>query len=92
MSTREQLQATLKELQAELDSLDSLDDPTRTMLESAVQDIQTTLRAKTDDESTEDTESLVSGLRDAIDRFESSHPTLTGILSRLVDMLGQMGI
>jgi len=35
---------------------------------------------------------LMDHLRAATQQFEESHPTLTGILSRLVDGLGQMGI
>lgn len=45
-----------------------------------------------EDFSTDSPESLVERLRLAAHQFESSHPTLTGILSRLIDGLGQMGI
>jgi hypothetical protein len=34
----------------------------------------------------------VRSLRDAIERFEISHPTLTGILGRMIDALAQLGI
>ncbi len=37
-------------------------------------------------------DSLIERLSSAAHQFESSHPTLTGILSRLIDGLGQMGI
>jgi hypothetical protein len=37
-------------------------------------------------------ESVIERLQLAAHQFENSHPTLTGILSRLIDGLGQMGI
>jgi uncharacterized protein YukE len=95
MATSEQLRATLKELEAELNSVDSLDDETRAMLAEAMREIEAKLQARqeatpADREDSDDT--LAGGLRDAIERFESTHPTLTQILSRLVDTLGQIGI
>ncbi len=86
----DQLKGTLRELKNELASLDSLDIETRELLEGAVHEIEGKLRRETGDEDQEKWSH--SGLKDAIERFETSHPTLTGILSRLVDALGQMGI
>jgi len=37
-------------------------------------------------------QSLVDRLQAASQEFEDSHPTVTAILSRLIDGLGQMGI
>jgi tRNA C32,U32 (ribose-2'-O)-methylase TrmJ len=91
MSTREQLHATLSELKAELASLDTLDNETRESLEAAVHEIESTLSRKSV-QSLQRTESVVSNLRDAVERFESSHPNLTGILSRMADALAQLGI
>ena len=42
--------------------------------------------------ASEDSDSLTGRLRQAALQFEESHPNLTGILSRLIDGLGQMGI
>jgi hypothetical protein len=90
MSTREQLRATLKELENELAALESLDESTRAMLVEAKRDIEAKLNQP---ERTEPpTESITSGLREAVERFESSHPTLTGIVSRIADALAQLGI
>jgi hypothetical protein len=36
--------------------------------------------------------SVMERLRQAAHEFEGSHPTITGIISRLIDGLGQMGI
>jgi hypothetical protein len=35
---------------------------------------------------------LLDRLHAAAQEFEESHPTVTGILSRLIDGMGQMGI
>jgi len=90
MSTREQLQATLIELKAELATVDTLDNETREALEGAVHEIESVLAKKSVE--VQQSESIAGNLRDAVERFESSHPTLTGILSRLADALAQLGI
>ena len=90
MDTREQLQATLKELEEELASLDTLDAETRQMLEDAAREIHEKLDKN--GIRPQPSDSVANRLRDAIDSFESSHPTLTGILSRITDALAQLGI
>jgi ABC-type transporter Mla subunit MlaD len=86
----EKLKATLAELEQELHSLDSLDDETRNVLAQAARDIEAALQQEEFDRSEDD--SLVARLGHAAQEFEGSHPTLTGIISRLIDGLGQMGI
>ena len=84
------LQATIEELQAELASLETVDDETRVVLEDAVSEIRAALRKEEHAELGES--SLVTRLRDSAEQFEASHPTLFGIVSRIIDGLGQMGI
>lgn len=84
------LQATLKELQAELASLETVDEATRAVLEDAVDEIETALGKDPHAELRET--SLIAKLRDSAEQFEASHPTLFGIVSRTIDALGQMGI
>jgi len=84
------LQATIQELQAELASLDTVDDATRNALEDAVNEIEAALRKAEHAELSES--SLITRLRDSAEQFEASHPTLFGIVSRTIDALGQMGI
>ena len=85
----EQLRTTLRDLEAELASLETLDEETRAMLQEVAGEIQAVLATRT---ATQPPGHVRGRLRDAIDQFETSHPTLTGVLSRLVDTLGQMGI
>lgn len=84
------LQATIEELQAELASLETVDDQTRAALEEAVGEIQAALHKEEHGELGES--SLITKLRDSAEQFEASHPTLFGIVSRTIDALGQMGI
>jgi hypothetical protein len=84
------LQATLDELESELHSLDSLDLHTRELLEEAAREIQAALDARDPDQF--EPHSIAEQLQEAARRFESSHPTLSAIVGRMIDVLAQMGI
>jgi hypothetical protein len=84
----DKLRATLAELEAEL-SDGSLDDQTREELAEAAAQIAASLRrGKRSAESRRAEDSLNSRLAE----FEASHPELAGIVARLIDGLGQLGI
>ena len=85
----EKLRAAVVELEAELDSLSELDEPTRDLLEEAVSELQATLSKQP---AEIESHSLTERLRESAKVFESSHPTPFGIVSRTIDALGQMGI
>ena len=84
------LQATIEELQLELASLETVDSETRAVLEDAVAEIHAALHKEEHVELGEP--SLIAKLRDSAEKFEASHHTLSGIVSRTIDALGQMGI
>jgi hypothetical protein len=86
----EKLKATVRELEAELQSLDSLDAEAKRLLEEAVGEMQTAIRRSDPDHL--EPESLSDNLRQAAERFESTHPNLFGVVSRMIDALAQMGI
>lgn len=88
--TEQKIKAAITELENELGSLSSLDDETRQALEDAVREIQTALGPEESDDL--QPQSLMDRLGATAQEFEESHPTLTGIVSRLIDGLGQMGI
>lgn len=85
---------------------EALDDQARVVLYDALRDIQLVLESRQAEPqspltapaaaengaTTPDSESLMEQLKKSAREFEGSHPTLTGILQRLVDGLGQMGI
>ena len=85
----DKLRATLAELEAELRGLDSIDDATRDVLAGAAAEIAATLRRG---KRTPATKQAESSLKDQLAEFEASHPQLAGILTRLIDGLGQLGI
>ncbi|HZN36926.1 MAG TPA: DUF4404 family protein [Pirellulaceae bacterium] len=85
----EKLRATLAELEAELRELESLDDATRDVLADAAAEIARTLRRGKRSPETQQAESSLQG---QIASFEASHPQLAGIVTRLIDGLGQLGI
>jgi hypothetical protein len=90
------LKETIRELEAELESLDSIDQETRAVLESALAEITETLRRRDSGspgpETLAEPQSLATKLQEAAEGFESSHPNLFGIVGRTVNALGQMGI
>lgn len=86
----DRLKSTVAELEDELRSLEHVDNETRAVLEQAVLDILAALQAAAPGERAP--QSLLDRLHDAAEKFEESHPTVTGILGRLIDGLGRMGI
>jgi len=88
--TVQKIKAAIAELENELHSLPSVDEETREALSQAVREIQAALRPE--DSGTFERQSLMDRLAATAEDFESSHPTLTGIIGRLIDGLGQMGI
>jgi hypothetical protein len=85
----EKLRATLAELEAELESIDSFDDETRAELAGAAEEIAAALRRGKRSEATTRVE---NSLQSRLVEFEASHPQLAGIITRLIDGLGQLGI
>ena len=86
----EKLRLTLAELEAELRDIDSLDDDTRSLLSEAAKEISGVLVRGTQQTTAHHT--LSARLIGSVETFETAHPTLAGIVQRLVDGLGQMGI
>ena len=85
----DKLRATLSELEAELQNLDSFDDATRDELADAAAQIAASLRGgKRSAETRQAEDSLESRLVE----FEASHPQLAIIVGRLLDGLAQLGI
>jgi hypothetical protein len=85
----EKLRATLAELEAELQSLDSLDDATREQLADAAAEIAASLRRGNRTEAARQAE---QSLRGRLVEFEAQHPQLAIVVGRLLDGLAQLGI
>ena len=86
----EKLRVAVAELERQLSTSPSLDDASRHVLQQALADI----RAALEDNQTTDSQrqSLIQRLGVSVEKFEGSHPTLTGTLMRLIDGLQQLGI
>ena len=86
----EKLRGIVKELEAELESLDPLDAESRQVLEEALEELRSALGQK--DTASLESESLLQRLRDAEEHFQVSHPTISGLVLRMINGLGQLGI
>ena len=86
----DKLKATLQDLEAELNSLTTVDDEARQLLEEAIADIHSAIHPE--DPAQLEPDTLSARLTAIAEDFESSHPTLFGIVGRIINVLGQMGI
>lgn len=87
---RDQLQQTLDQLHEQLQAAQHLDAEVAGHLKQTIAEIDIALKKRGLD--TRSRHSFLERLGDASRHFEESHPTLAGTLSRLVDILAQMGI
>ena len=85
----DKLRAALNELEAELRSIDSLDDATREQLADAAAEIAASLRRG---QRSEQTRRAEDSLQNRVVEFEAAYPQLAGIVTRLLDGLAQLGI
>ena len=84
------LSRLLKDLDRELEGNPDLDDDERIALAGLKGRLEGILEARRADEAEDD--SPIEPLRTYVDRFETTHPTLTMILGRIADALNKMGI
>ncbi len=84
------LKATLQDLEAELNSLTTVDDEARQLLEEAIADIHAAIHPE--DPAELEPETLSARLAAVAEDFESSHPALFGMVGRIINALGRMGI
>ena len=84
----EKLHATLIELKHELQSLDTMDEQTRQSLDEMLQEIEASLHQPGGIQG--EHPSMSERLKDAAQGFEDSHPTLFGIVGRMIDGLGKL--
>lgn len=85
---KESLLRELSALREQLEQQPPLNEKQRAELELLIRDIE--LKLANEDALNEG--SLVDGVNLAVERFEVSHPTLTGTLRSIVQSLANMGI
>lgn len=86
---KQQLRAQLADLHVALTDADSLGPEARDLLRAAMEDVQRVLEME---ESDRQPEGLVDRLREAVEGFQDSHPTLAEATGRVIDALARMGI
>lgn len=86
----DKLRAAVEELERELHSLDEVDPEARRILEEARHEIQDALARQEPDRL--ESGALQGRLETMAQRFEATHPTLAGVLERMVNGLAQLGI
>jgi len=86
---KENLRKQLAALHAALGDGEPVGPEARELLQAAMDDIQRVLDI---DEGDEQPEGIVDRLREAVEDFEESHPTLAEAAGRVIDALARMGI
>jgi len=90
----ESLRGELENLHNELSNLEGLDAPTLESLKKVAEDINKLLSVQQQTSQAELHE--VQGIREHLDdlaiRFDTEHPQIAGLLARLTDALGNIGI
>jgi len=87
----EKLRAALIELENELATLDTEDPATHDLLLRAKGDIESAL-LEVDHSNEIESETFIDQLTESERQFAASHPTLSGVVRRVIDVLAQMGI
>jgi len=78
-------------LHSELQQIESVDENERQILQKLMSDIKKLLEARDSDQHLVP-DRLGEGLREAIERFEASHPDATMLMGQAIDALAKMGI
>lgn len=85
------LAATLRELRAELQNPEGLDEASRELLRQLASDIDKLVGSSAGD-AQGGHQGVIDRLRLGVERFEASHPALTANLSMAINALSRMGI
>jgi len=89
------IHAELAELRKELDQLASDKPEVREHFESVAAQIERLLDEQAGEEpgaTSDEQATLIERLSETARQFEEEHPTLSAVLGRMIDGLGQMGI
>jgi hypothetical protein len=86
----EKLKSIVKELEAELATLAASDAESQEALADALRDLRAALHKAGTEPLASD--SLIERFRAAEQDFQVSHPTVSGLVVRMIDALGQLGI
>jgi hypothetical protein len=85
------LREQLEQLQAEIRQAHSVDEEGKTLLRDLDADIHDLL-ARSQEQPVQVPPSTIKGLQDSLAHFEVSHPSLTALISNLLETLSNAGI
>ena len=92
--TNETLRGELDNLHNELSNVEGLDASTLESLKKVADDINKLLSRQeaTRDEAGHDVQGILQHIDDLAIRFDTEHPRISGLLARLTEALGNIGI
>ena len=83
----------LRELQAQLEAAENVDDQTLEELREVTDDLsRLTEQRQRARASREDVDSITGRLQNLLTQFEADHPRLTSVLQQVIDGLANLGI
>ncbi len=88
---KEPLQEILRSIRSEMEEPTGIDPNTNLLLHKLHEDIEILLDL-TGERAEIQHEQVRSGLQGAVDQFEQSHPDLTAVANRLLEMLVSIGL
>ena len=88
---KQALQGMLTKLRAELRDPEDIDSATRGLLVRLHEDIEVLLELSSEAQP-EHHEQVETGLKASVEQFESTHPSLTAAMSRVLDLLVSIGL
>ena len=86
----DKLCSALDALQAQLDEMRTVDPDVAAHLASTIDQAKAVLAGRPTEE--DEHRSMIGQLKEAVFKYETSHPTLSGSITSVIDALGQMGI
>jgi len=87
--SKKELRRSLERLRSEIDSVEQDNRPARERLDRLVADIEHQIENEND---IEHRATMLEGIPNLVDEFETNHPKLTGILNHIMVTLSNMGI
>ena len=86
---KQQFHNSLEQLHGELQQIQSVDEGEQQLLQTLMKDIKKLIEAGEIDHHVND--QLGKGLKQAVERFEASHPQSTMLMGQVIDALAKMG-
>lgn len=88
----QEIPTLLEQLQSEIAKIDRVDAKGRAMLRELDADIHELLARSNDEVQIQPNPAILRGLEESINHLEATHPSLTTLLSRLLETLSNAGI